>query len=87
MKNPVKQTPGKRKRERNQRKREIDRGRKEEKERKGERKKSKCLNRCCKLSDKTILFKFKNGNRNLLNHILIAIDGAKNKKTHLHITV
>ena len=51
-KGPVKKKPGERKE-----KRKRDRGRKEEKERKGERKKSKYLNKCCKLSNKTILFK------------------------------
>ena len=49
-KGPIKQKPGERKRKR-------DKGRKQEKERKGEGKKSKCLNKCCKPSNKTILFK------------------------------
>ena len=62
-------------------------GRKEEKESKGERKKSKCLNRCCKYPMKQFSLKSKNRNRNLLSHILIAFDGTKNQKTHLHITV
>ena len=49
-KDPVKQKPG-------ERKGRKERGREIGEERKGQRKKSKCLNRCCKLSNETIIFK------------------------------
>ena len=83
----VKQKPGERKGGRKERKRKRDRGRKEEKERGETERKVNVSTDVVNYPMKQLSLKSKNRNRNSLSHILIAFDGTKNKKTHLHITV
>ena len=70
-----------------ERKRKRVRGRKEEKERKGKERKGNVSTDVVNSPIKQFSLKSKNRNRNSLSHSLIALDGTKNKKTHLHITV
>ena len=70
-----------------ERKRKRVRGRKQEKERKGKERKGNVSTDVVNSPIKQFSLKSKNRNRNSLSRSLIALDGTKKKKTHLHITV
>ena len=83
-KDPVKQKPGERK---GQRKEKRGRETEEERKKKKGREKERNINdsKDVNYPIKQLSLNSKNRNRNVLSHILIAFDGTKNKKTHLHI--
>jgi hypothetical protein len=84
-KDPVKQNPGEWK-GRKERGRESGEERKKRKGREKDRKGNVSTD-IVNFPIKQFSLKSKNRNRNSLSHILIALDGTKNKKTHLHISV
>ena len=81
----VKQKPGDRK-GRKERGRESGEAKKKRKGREKERKGNVSAD-VVNYPIKQLPLKSKKRNRNSLSHILIAFDGTKNKKTHLHTTV